>query len=287
MDIIKRWIDESDVYMLILGGRYGSVEKTSNLSYTELEYDYAVEQGKALFAVVMKEDALEQKVKVYGSDMIEKENPKELKLFREKVLSKMSSFFADEKDIKLSVHESLADFNQNRDLKGWVSAGEIEDTSNLYEELRALRAENSSLKEALDKAQKASTPRVSESASEFEELRELLNGIEVKIPDDAAGGEGFTSDLLSIFISMRDSLTTGITNQAGSDAGSNFLYHNIAPKLAVHGLMENEKIAGVRYRRSFVSKKGLEFLAYYDRKKAQFKKSGQTVVQTGPDTDPK
>lgn len=23
-DIIKRWIDESDIYMLILGGRYGS-----------------------------------------------------------------------------------------------------------------------------------------------------------------------------------------------------------------------------------------------------------------------
>ncbi|MCV5233546.1 DUF4062 domain-containing protein, partial [Escherichia coli] len=25
MDTIRRWIDESDVYMLILGGRYGSV----------------------------------------------------------------------------------------------------------------------------------------------------------------------------------------------------------------------------------------------------------------------
>ncbi len=38
MNTIKKWIDESDVYMLILGGRYGSIEEESGLSYTELEY---------------------------------------------------------------------------------------------------------------------------------------------------------------------------------------------------------------------------------------------------------
>ena len=34
--IIQKWIDESDIYMLILGGRYGSIEPDSGLSYTEL-----------------------------------------------------------------------------------------------------------------------------------------------------------------------------------------------------------------------------------------------------------
>src|ERR1700751_4047573 len=38
MEVIKRWIDESDVYLLILGGRYGSVEPRTKLSYKELEY---------------------------------------------------------------------------------------------------------------------------------------------------------------------------------------------------------------------------------------------------------
>ncbi len=42
LDTIQRWIDESDVYMLILGGRYGSLDPKTALSYTELEYDYAV-----------------------------------------------------------------------------------------------------------------------------------------------------------------------------------------------------------------------------------------------------
>ena len=36
MDAIKQWIDESDIYMLILGGRYGSIEPKSGKSYTHL-----------------------------------------------------------------------------------------------------------------------------------------------------------------------------------------------------------------------------------------------------------
>src|SRR5262252_4497918 len=40
MQVIKRWIDESDVYLLILGGRYGSIEPESQKSYIHLEYEY-------------------------------------------------------------------------------------------------------------------------------------------------------------------------------------------------------------------------------------------------------
>ncbi|WP_427500748.1 DUF4062 domain-containing protein [Methylomonas sp. MED-D] len=36
MEVIKQWIDESDVYLLILGGRYGSIEPASGKSYTHL-----------------------------------------------------------------------------------------------------------------------------------------------------------------------------------------------------------------------------------------------------------
>ena len=44
-ETIKRWINDSDVYMLILGGRYGSIEPTSKKSYTHLEYEYAISQN--------------------------------------------------------------------------------------------------------------------------------------------------------------------------------------------------------------------------------------------------
>jgi hypothetical protein len=93
MATIERWIDESDVFMLILGGRYGLIEPTTELSYVELEYDYAVAHGKPTFAVVINETAIEAKVKAGGTAFIKKENPKALELFRAKVLKNISSFF--------------------------------------------------------------------------------------------------------------------------------------------------------------------------------------------------
>ena len=53
LEIIKRWIDDSDIYMLLLGGRYGSLETKTGLSYTEIEYNYAIESGKPFFAIVL------------------------------------------------------------------------------------------------------------------------------------------------------------------------------------------------------------------------------------------
>jgi hypothetical protein len=68
LDTIKRWIDESDVYMLIFGGRYGSIEPRSGKSYTHVEYEYALEQGKPLFAVVIRDEALKSKSEKLGYD---------------------------------------------------------------------------------------------------------------------------------------------------------------------------------------------------------------------------
>ena len=62
-ETIKRWINDSDVYMLILGGRYGSIEPTSKKSYTHLEYEYAISQNIPVFATVLSDNFLADKVK--------------------------------------------------------------------------------------------------------------------------------------------------------------------------------------------------------------------------------
>lgn len=45
-DLIKRVIDLCDYYVVIVGGRYGSVDAQEQLSYTEMEFDYAVKTKK-------------------------------------------------------------------------------------------------------------------------------------------------------------------------------------------------------------------------------------------------
>lgn len=126
---IRRWIDESDAYMLILGGRYGSIEPTSSKSYIELEYDYAVSKDKPVFSVVISEPALDLKIKADGKIAIESEHPQELKVFREKVLRRISAFFNDGKDIKLAVHETLSDFMSRYEFTGWISGQRLQTRS--------------------------------------------------------------------------------------------------------------------------------------------------------------
>lgn len=48
---IKRAIDESDYYLLIVGGLYGSLAP-DGISYTEKEFDYAVETNKRIIALL-------------------------------------------------------------------------------------------------------------------------------------------------------------------------------------------------------------------------------------------
>jgi hypothetical protein len=62
LDTIRRWLDESDVFMLILGARYGSVDLKTSLSYVELKYDYAIERGIPSFAVVIADKAIDAKL---------------------------------------------------------------------------------------------------------------------------------------------------------------------------------------------------------------------------------
>jgi len=267
MVTIKEWIDESDVYMLILGGRYGSIEKSSGISYTELEYDYAQEQGKPAFAVVTTDQALEAKIRSKGTSYGEKENPKELALFREKVLGNISSFFDDHKDIKLCVHESLADFASKRELKGWVSAEEVIDTRPLFEEIKKLSEENKILRETVQQSERRAPAITKQSTNteKFIELRKILDGIDIKIPADLASGKEATISLLSIFYGNKDTLINGVTNAANASPAESFFYHNVCPKLQVHGLVTNEKVPSVRYRRSFVSSAGNAFLAELER----------------------
>lgn len=199
MKTIERWIDESDVYMLILGGRYGSIEPTSGLSYTELEYDYARTQGKPTFAVVITEDALETKVRLLGSEYMEKSEPKAFDQFRKKVLTNISSFFSDSKDIKLCVYESLSDLAANHNLKGWVSADDVEDTRALHEDIKKLRDENAALNERIRTTAASAEARSRQPGPSFDrDLASVLEAIEVKIPANLGGGAEVTRSRRSI-----------------------------------------------------------------------------------------
>jgi hypothetical protein len=272
-EVIQRWITDSDVYLIILGGRYGSIEPTSGRSYTELEYDFAVASGKPHFAIVISEEALEARVREYGGSVLEKDFPDKLKAFRQKVLGKMSSFFSDYKDVKLSVLETLPQLSAEYELKGWIRASEVPDTKALADELSAIHAENRQLREKVTlQAKQLEQNKVPTQTAEkeFAELVQVMEAIMVDISEiksEVNNGKSIPDkvSLFNLSLTFKDMLMRGVTNEYGMSKVASFVFFTLCPKLQTYDLVANEKVPGVRYRRYAITKKGTQFFAFIER----------------------
>ena len=134
MKTIQKWIDNSDVYMLILGGRYGSIEKESALSYTELEYKYALSKNMPIFTIILSDSFLFRKAADDGKNAVfEQNNIEKYNEFKNIVKEKIVKF-VDNIDqilhtISLQMDEIINDEEYN--LGGWIK----NDLDIMYEEL--------------------------------------------------------------------------------------------------------------------------------------------------------
>ncbi len=132
MKTIRKWIDESDVYMLILGGRYGSIEEESGLSYTELEYRYALSKNMPVFAIILEDSFLHIKASSSNTDNIfEKKNKSKYSSFKKYVKMNIVRFAGNIDQISSNIHAQLNDILSNDEYKliGWIR-GNVELSDN-------------------------------------------------------------------------------------------------------------------------------------------------------------
>lgn len=122
LKVIKRWIDQSDIFMLILGGRYGSIELESQLSYVECEFRYAISIGKPIFSLVISDELLDRKVRASGISVIENLHSEKYAVFKREVLSKLCAFFSSPEELKSETMKSLSVIPREHDLVGWIRA---------------------------------------------------------------------------------------------------------------------------------------------------------------------
>ena len=152
MDTIRQWIDDSDVFMLILGGRYGTIEEKSGKSYIELEYDHAITTKKPFFAIVIDEKYLEEKIHLRSSSVFEKKSGHLMIPFKEKVKQKMCSTYGNLDQLKLMAFRALADMS-HRNLRGWVRGDEAIDATATLKEIERLQNENGELRTKMQEMQ--------------------------------------------------------------------------------------------------------------------------------------
>jgi len=133
LEMIYKWIDESDIFLLILGSRYGSICKDKNLSYTELEYLYAKKRGKQMILCVMDEKRVENKYKdAERDDRLKKIyllNADKQILFRNKITEGTVnySYFDNSEELRRIILSSLYELKYNPTLNfiGWIWGNEI------------------------------------------------------------------------------------------------------------------------------------------------------------------
>lgn len=143
-EFIKRVIDDCDYYLLIIGGRYGSTTP-EGVSYTEKEYDYAIEKGLKVIALIHEKP---DEIPVGKSD-IEPELRIRLSAFREKVSSnRLVKFWSKAEELPGLVALNLSKTIKMFPAVGWVRAN-IAGNEELLSELNEIRKENNALKARL------------------------------------------------------------------------------------------------------------------------------------------
>lgn len=166
-DYIKRIIDESDYYVVISAGKYGSTHPETGMSYTEMEYDYGLACGKPTIRLVHKDPFSLLK----GSQIEDTDQGKEkLKAFRNKLQkSKLVHQWSDPKELGQSVVLALLEMRKTHPAVGWVR-GDHAVTLDMLEELNELRKKS---------AENSSAKKQSEVVVDFDELKKFTKFVEV------------------------------------------------------------------------------------------------------------
>lgn len=140
---IQKWIDDSDAYLLILGGRYGSIDSNTQISYTQWEYEYAVSSGKPTFAIVLSNEYLIRKERENPGTVFELENKDKYETFKTFVHKNVVYTINNSHELAKKIVIQLNEYRLDPRLSnhGWVRKEDILDYSvpktheKLFEEL--------------------------------------------------------------------------------------------------------------------------------------------------------
>ena len=138
----KKVIDLCDYYILILGKRYGSINDSTGISYTEMEYNYAIEKGIPVLVF-----ALDNSVST-ADEEVEEDDIKKGKLaeFKNKAMkNRLASVWRDTSELMGKVAISIMQAKSEIKRPGWRRGNNI-DNEDLLNQILSLKNENEELK---------------------------------------------------------------------------------------------------------------------------------------------
>lgn len=140
---IKELIDQCDYYVVVIAGRYGSVD-AEGISFTEREYRYALEKDIPVLGFVHEDPAQIPQ----GKSELDPEGQKRLGEFRALVQTRLCKQWSNAADLGAVVSRSLTQLMRRFPRPGWVRADHLA-SSEAVDEIVRLRQLNDQLSEEL------------------------------------------------------------------------------------------------------------------------------------------
>lgn len=207
MELIKDVINASDYYVLIVGGRYGSLD-SEGIGFTEKEYDYALAAKKPVIPL------LHQNPDNMSRDRTE-EDPaawQRLKDFRAKVEARHTCvYWTASDDLKSKVIVGLTATTKRHPATGWVRADRLPSESTL-EELLALRKRVAEL-EAQAAADRTGPPPGTETLAQGDDHFEIAVAFKARDPNTYAR-TGYTGSIVLTWNDMFGFVAPTLINEA-------------------------------------------------------------------------
>ena len=123
-EYIKKMVDMSDYYLLIVAGKYGSIYPEENISYTEKEYRYAVKKGMPILAFL--HENIDQ-LPYNKAGATDKERDRVKKFHNDvKNAGRLVDFYSDIKDLKYKIAMAMPKIINDVPMSGWVRADQAE-----------------------------------------------------------------------------------------------------------------------------------------------------------------
>lgn len=158
-EFIKKVINDCDYYLLIIGGRYGSVT-SDGISYTEKEFDYAIQIGLKVVALIHgSPDDIP-----FGKSEQDPVLRERLLNFKDKVMDgRLVKFWKTGEELPGLVALSLTKTIKTYPAIGWVRANNVA-SEDILAEINELRKQNTDLQLLVSKAEAQQKPAVKDIA---------------------------------------------------------------------------------------------------------------------------
>ena len=127
---IKKMIDASDIFFLLIGGKYGSIYEKENIGFVEWEYRYAMSKNKPICVIVLSKRMLYRKASEQGDTQVfEMDHPDKYEEFVERLHKEnwtLEALSIDDIPAKVYSHITKVMNDSSYDLIGWIRADSVE-----------------------------------------------------------------------------------------------------------------------------------------------------------------